>query len=363
MSNGLSETLGLNSQSGETTTDPVISCIPEISETNENTKPYHCHEIIKTETNIVDTSNAYCKQCNDGTEQGSTDTKELTVDVSNETNELEIVNPVLVINSKLSPTELSLAPVDDYTEVIKRSHIIPRKQNVGQKKSSTKKMTSTRKTSSVRKMSLKKCRDKTETKQLYNIQCKDCGQNFPQKVNLNRHRKSCHSEDMTVKCDMCSFKFQSETELYIHMIKKHGQGDNEFLCPKCPKVFSRARSLRNHVDYMHLGLGIPCSVCGKACSKYDIKAHEAIHRTTKDFKCDLCSAAFKTKSELQLHRKRHTKPYSVYCEMCGQGCFSGKELVEHQRIHTGEKPFACSLCDYRCAHKPNLKIHMKVHNK
>ena len=367
MSNCLSETLSLNSQSGETTTDPVISCVSEISETNENTNAYHCHEIIKTETNIVDTSTAHCKLCNDSTKQASVDSKEFTAEESKEVNEFEIVNQILNFNSKLSQTELSLAPVDDDIDVTfkvtkRRSHRVARKQNVGQKKS-TKKTTPTRKTSSTRKTLSNKRRDTTKTKQLHDIQCKDCGQTFPQKVNLKRHRKSCHSEDMTVKCDKCPFKLPSETELYIHTIKKHGQGDGKFPCPTCPKVYGHAKTLRNHMHYMHLGLGIPCSVCGEVCSKYGIKNHEAIHRTTKDFKCDLCSAAFKTKSELQIHSRRHTKPYSVYCEVCGQGCFSGKELVEHRRIHTGEKPFACSLCDYRCAHKPNLKIHMKVHNK
>ena len=356
MSNSLSETLGLNSQSGETTTDPVISCVSEISETNENTNAYHCHEIIKTETNIVDTSTAYCKLCNDGTKQASMATKEFTAEESKETNEFEIVNPTLDLNSKLSQTELSLAPVDDDTDVTfrvtkRRSPRVPRKQNAGQTKSS------------MRKTSARKRRDKAKTKQLHDIKCKDCGQKFPQKVNLKRHRKSCHSEDMIVKCDKCSFKLPSETELYIHTIKKHGQGDGKFPCPKCPKVYGFAKTLRNHMHYMHLGLGIPCRVCGEVCSKYGLKNHEATHRTTKDFKCDLCSAAFKRKAELQIHRRRHTKPYSVYCEVCGQGCFSGRELVEHRRIHTGEKPFACSICDYRCAHKPNLKIHMKVHNK
>lgn len=373
-SNILPETHGLNSQSNETATDPVISCISEVSETDESSQAYHCHEIIKTETNIVDTSTAYCKLCNEDTEKASTSTKDFTAEVSEEMNESENVDPTLLLNSKLSQTELSLAPVDDDTDVTfkvtkRRSHRLPRKQSSPQKTSpnrttsSTRKPSSTRKTTSTRKTSSKKRRNKIISKLLHDHKCKDCGQIFPQKINLKRHRKSCHSEDLIFKCDKCAFKLPSETELYIHTLKKHGQGDGKFPCPKCPKVYTLAKTLRNHMHHIHLGLGIPCSHCGKVCSKYDIKHHEAIHRLTKDYKCDLCSAAFKTKAELTIHRRRHTKPYSVYCEVCGQGCFSGKELVEHRRIHTGEKPFACSLCDYRCAHKPNLKIHMKVHNK
>ena len=445
--------MSLNSQSTETTTDPVISCVAENSERNRNTKAYHCHEIIKTETNIVDTSTEYCKLCNDSSKKDSTVSNDFTTEDSRETNEFENVNPTVGLDSKLTQTDISVAPLDDATfstfkvarrksprvsrkrqdanlkvtkiesdddsmdttfEVAERKHtnefseravkktkkkqldgstdsvvkevktelaneptdstiemaerdspdedtdetykvpkmVLPR---TSRKRKDVKKRPSSLKTSSKRRTTVKL--------QVNEIKCKDCGMTFPMKVHLKRHRKSAHAEDLIVKCDKCAFGFPSETELYIHTIKKHGKGDGKFPCPDCPKVYGFAKTLRNHMHHMHLGLGIPCSVCGKVCSKYDIRSHEAIHRTTKDFKCDLCSAAFKTKAEVGIHRRRHTKPYSVYCEICGQGCFSGKELKEHIRIHTGEKPYACALCDYRCAHKPNLKIHMKVHNK
>ena len=194
--------------------------------------------------------------------------------------------------------------------------------------------------------------------------CQHCGKNFPNKANLERHKKSRHSDDNAFRCGQCFFNYSSESELYLHKLKKHNREEGKFPCPECPKVYSLAKTLQYHIQFIHLGNCLPCSICGRRCRKEDLRRHEATHRTSRDYKCDQCASDFKSKSELTLHKKRHTKSYTHYCETCGQGCFGVKELVTHRRIHTGEKPFACSLCDYRCAHKPNLKIHMRgVHDK
>ena len=270
-----------------------------------------------------------------------------------ETSKLENANKTLRLDSQQSETHFSATSVENDTEVafgvIKRkgSRAFQRR-NVGLKTSWKMKISSS---------------DNHDRIRAGYDKCKDCGKTFQSKANLERHQKNCHSVDKTFRRDECLFYYPSEIELYLHKLKKHNREEGKFPCPECPKVYGLAKTLRSHMQFMHLGNGLPCSFCGQLCKKEHLRTHEAIHRTSKDYKCDKCSSAFKRKAELKLHMKRHTNPYSCYCETCGQGCFGSKDLVEHKRIHTGEKPFACSICDYRCAHKPNLKIHMKVHNK
>ena len=144
-----------------------------------------------------------------------------------------------------------------------------------------------------------------------------CGKTFPHRANLERHQKSRHSDDNAFRCDQCFFNYSSELELYLQKLKKHNRDEGKFPCPECPKVYGLAKTLQYHIQFIHLGNGLPCSVCGKLCRKEDLRHHEATHRTSSDYKCDQCSSDFKSKSELTLHKKRHTKSYTHYCETCG----------------------------------------------
>jgi transcription factor CRZ1 len=59
-----------------------------------------------------------------------------------------------------------------------------------------------------------------------------------------------------------------------------------FQCSVCPKLFSRAYSLRSHLQIHTDELPFVCSICGKAFARqHDQKRHEGLHSGEKMFVC------------------------------------------------------------------------------
>ncbi|CCF46593.1 oocyte zinc finger protein XlCOF20 [Colletotrichum higginsianum] len=68
------------------------------------------------------------------------------------------------------------------------------------------------------------------------------------------------------------------------MIQKHPA---TFQCTLCPKRFTRAFSLRNHLRAHGDVRPFVCSVCGKAFTRqHDRKSHEGLHSGEKKFVCE-----------------------------------------------------------------------------
>ena len=193
--------------------------------------------------------------------------------------------------------------------------------------------------------------------------CEECGMSFVTKFNLVRHQQARHATDRPHQCEICTYRFHTKQALLRHIEKTHYEGNYNHSCPMCSRTYTLPSVLQLHIQKAHLDPDIPCSVCGKLVRPQSIRRHESTHNDFKNFKCDYCSATFKTKGELMAHKKRHNKDYSDYCETCGKGFYGSTPLRIHRRVHTGEKPYACSQCDYRSALKGNLKLHMKVHEK
>lgn len=107
-----------------------------------------------------------------------------------------------------------------------------------------------------------------------------------------------------------------------------------------------------------------------------------MHSDERNFKCDQCPNAFKTKHILQTHqythlvadqrpklseaalarRKSYSKSEKKYkvCDICGRSItISG--FVGHVRMHTGVKPYPCSHCPKTFSTRSNLRKHNIVH--
>ena len=54
-----------------------------------------------------------------------------------------------------------------------------------------------------------------------------------------------------------------------------------------------------------------------------------------------------------------TEVRNFKCEECSEAFKTKQHLDRHMTTHTGEKPFACPHCDYRTARKDDLKKHIK----
>ena len=127
--------------------------------------------------------------------------------------------------------------------------------------------------------------------------------------------------------------------------KKHPQKKREpqkerkgkFICPECGIVVTMQKTLKRHIEAIHLGIRYPCDQCPfQARSKISLKHHiEAVHEG-KRYYCDQCEFIALTKQDLRKH---------------GNG--------KH-----GEKNYHCDQCDYKTKASGTLKKHINaVHLK
>ena len=59
----------------------------------------------------------------------------------------------------------------------------------------------------------------------------------------------------------------------------------------------------------------------------------------------------------------HTREKPQKCDICSYATASKSDLVIHKRTHTGEKPYRCSMCEYKAKHSNDLKKHMLTHSQ
>ena len=84
--------------------------------------------------------------------------------------------------------------------------------------------------------------------------------------------------------------------------------------------------------------------------------HMRLHKNERPHKCDTCSKAFKTLSNLFTHQAAHDVERKCACHECGQTFKFRSSLNAHLRAHRGERKFSCPYCpktflQESCSHK------------
>ncbi|XP_038843896.1 zinc finger protein 84-like [Salvelinus namaycush] len=135
--------------------------------------------------------------------------------------------------------------------------------------------------------------------------CRDCGETFALKADLQRHvtlprKRPC-------ECSFCKKRYNSTCKLKAHVRLCHGE--KPCTCPFCGKTFKQ---------------------------KGHLSTHMRIHTGEKPFTCGYCGKSFIQKGDLRRHILTHTgkKPFS--CGYCGKGFIRKEHLTAHIRTHTGE---------------------------
>ncbi|XP_035474415.2 zinc finger protein 121 [Scophthalmus maximus] len=141
-----------------------------------------------------------------------------------------------------------------------------------------------------------------------------------------------HTEEKSLKCDICGKVFQFQSKLKRHM-KTH-TGEKPYVCKTCGKSFAERNALKTHVR---------------------------THTGEKPYSCQMCGKSFVQSSYLKVHIRTHTgeKPHS--CQACGKGFVCSGDLKAHIRTHTGEKPYSCQMCGKRYSNSSDRKKHERVH--
>ena len=161
--------------------------------------------------------------------------------------------------------------------------------------------------------------------------CGECGMDFPQKQQLEEHRKT-HKKPFA--CPDCDKRFKNEYYFQLH--KRVHSGESLFICSECGKSFVTVGSL---------------------------KTHELTHTGEKNFHCDQCGKSFSQSAHLRLHLETHTRARPHLCSICGKSYSRAFVLKVHLRVHTGEKPYTCEKCGKCFYYCQGYRAHLKIHDK
>ncbi|XP_039608599.1 zinc finger protein 665-like [Polypterus senegalus] len=147
---------------------------------------------------------------------------------------------------------------------------------------------------------------------------------------------------------------QGEKKVRIHTGKN--------CCLECGKQFTQKGDLNKHMR-IHTGeKPYCCHECGKSFStRSDLHRHRRIHTAEKSHCCSECDKSFSCINYLQKHRKIHTGEKPHCCHECGKSFSRRSSLKRHRRIHTGEKPHCCQQCGKLFSCKGNLQKHRRIH--
>ncbi|ODM92895.1 Hypermethylated in cancer 2 protein [Orchesella cincta] len=167
--------------------------------------------------------------------------------------------------------------------------------------------------------------DNSQTKK----QCPICKRPFNvqmSKREIDQHIKMEHDVEgmdptKVSRCSICDVPFVSQRFLTQHMklvhkfehknllashVKWHERLEQTFPCKECSKVYTKADTLRRHVQSVHSPdemMPFCCDTCGKLFGRKDrLVQHVRTHSEQKaTFDCNLCGASFKQESKLKSH--------------------------------------------------------------
>ncbi|KAL1390382.1 hypothetical protein pipiens_003165 [Culex pipiens pipiens] len=145
------------------------------------------------------------------------------------------------------------------------------------------------------------------------FECTQCSKIFSTRTNLNRHLLT-HDGNKPYTCLLCHKGFTQSGSLKQHLLIH--QNLRPYVCSVCGQGFTQQKSLTFHMRRHTNEKPFICSFCGYAFRQKDgLKRHVAVKHNenkTRDFACDLCPKAFKTKHVLTVHRRKH-------CSGSGEG--------------------------------------------
>lgn len=176
----------------------------------------------------------------------------------------------------------------------------------------------------------------------------------------------------------CSRNGESEVEGKENEYKKRrgrrktSDGQSEFPCSDCGKVFTRKTTLKRHIR-IHIGIKeFQCWICSKCFMEKShlsrhLRKHEGVSESMEaqaPYCCSICERKFTIKGQLSRHLKAHEneKPDTPQtCEICQKSFDKKAKFKRHMKVHDGVRDHQCQVCGNRFKQKSNLNIHMKIH--
>lgn len=194
-----------------------------------------------------------------------------------------------------------------------------------------------------------------------------CGEVFHSRAKIAWHRET---HDVKPKCcPYCRERFMHKNSLVRHIRLSHTERFHLFKrdsveCPYCKKKYIKS-SLKMHMEQHKITRQVyECTICNKSLTtKWNLKQHKWIHasRSSKPFKCSMCTKAFIRESEYISHMNTHKsiKPYT--CDHCGCQFARKYNWLRHTREHETTKKFRCETCSKDFHRAYYLKEHQRIH--
>lgn len=194
-----------------------------------------------------------------------------------------------------------------------------------------------------------------DKKQGIQFVCDQCNDYFETRVQLLQHGESVHTLDI-----LSSETFEDrETELQkVHSVVTAA---HKFKCENCDYSTAYKQHLKQHVNFVHKGIGHLCDHCGfKARDKGQLKNHVLATHQGVRFKCRLCDFEAKSKGNLKQHVESIHKGVRHSCEYCAYSTPYVMNLKTHVKVaHEGLR-YECDICEYKATSKGRLKTHKQV---
>ncbi|XP_045213889.2 zinc finger and BTB domain-containing protein 41-like [Mercenaria mercenaria] len=179
------------------------------------------------------------------------------------------------------------------------------------------------------------------------LTCEECGKSLKGPKGLKHHIRLRHRGENLhnlMMCHICSQTYRTSSDLTFHLYKVHEQplpeGFTVYRCPRC--------------DYCHN-------------NKRFFDKHMFLHEDKREWHCEICSKAFKTKNSLSTHMIVHTSsripcPFDDCTYKALKNCHL-KNHIENQHTQKGEKHEKCHLCEYSTFFRGNLIKHQRSVHK
>ncbi|CAL8128467.1 unnamed protein product [Orchesella dallaii] len=194
--------------------------------------------------------------------------------------------------------------------------------------------------------------------------CHLCGKLLKNTATLQIHQKTVHIGEK-YGCHLCPMEFTAKASVKGHLRTVHGKvkgqefspGEGEkakrniCLYPSCGEIFATNTELQSHVAEKHSTSGevgdqgdieFMCKLCGKVfANQARLTRHNLVHTNEKLFKCPVCKKGFAYRSslkehEISVHRDVNKELPYFYCKQpnCDAKFDGPAKMYSHlRRVH------------------------------
>ncbi|XP_076320627.1 transcription factor hamlet-like isoform X2 [Tachypleus tridentatus] len=138
--------------------------------------------------------------------------------------------------------------------------------------------------------------------------------------------------DKEYKCNQCPKVFNWKSNLIRHQVSH--DNSRRYVCENCKRVFTDPSNLQRHIRSQHIGARChACIECGKTfATSSGLKQHTHIHSSIKPFRCEVCFKAYTQFSNLCRHKRMHANcRMKIKCHKCSQAFSTVTSLSKHKR--------------------------------